>query len=214
MKELKSLAVLFVMLISVVLIMSCAQRPRPGRIIDCIDQGVTLTLVNGWEGETIDTDWRAYKRILKGREDFMWVFPPITARDIPVAEVEDRSGYMKWRFKGVEGTFDPNISPTSRDFPVPPGLWSMDPTKLEVLGSNRVILEWPGVQGTEATARIYEVIRGTGDTMAIRRTYVVTFNYGENAYEFVMFIPNPNFERDYIEAFWSSIEDVQIGIEE
>ncbi len=202
---------MFLVICTVLLMVtSCARKPSPGRIIECVNQGVTVTLANGWEGEVVETDWLAWKRILKGREDFMWVFPPITARNIPVSEVENTRNFIRWRFKGVEGTFDVDISPSSPDFPVPAGLWSMDPTKFQILYSQTVPLPWPGLSGTDATVRMYEHVRGMGDVSAIWHSYVVTFNYGPNAYEFVMLIPSSEIDQNYIDIFWASIENVSI----
>jgi len=189
----------------------CAKRPISGRVVECIDQNMTLTLASDWEGEVIDTDWVAYKRILKGREDFMWVLPPITARDIPVAEARDTRNFIDWRFKGVEGEFDETISPFSPDFPTPPGLWAMDTSKIQLLGDYNVTLTWPGVEGTQAVTRIYEHVRGMGDTTAIWHTYTVTFGYGPNTYEFVMLIPITENDQDYIDMFWASVENLEIG---
>ncbi len=208
----KIVPVLLIVIIMLAVILTRTHKPEPGRIIET-EEGVTLTLAGGWEGEVIEVEWLAYRRILKGREDFKWVFPAITSRDIPVDEVEHSRGYIKWRFKGVEGNFDSDVSPSSPDFPVPPGLWSMDQQQMMLLWSYDVPLPWPGVEGTEATTRMYEVCRGLGDTSAVWHTYVVTFNHGPNAYEFVMLIPMTESDESYMELFWSSIENVEIEIE-
>jgi len=198
--------VLLIVIIILAVMLTRSHKPEPGRIIQC-DEGVTLTLKGGWEGEVIDVDWSAYRRILKGREDFMWVFPPVTSRDIPVREAEDRSNFTRWRFKGVEGNF---LLDASTEFP---GLWSMDQDQMMLLWTSQVPLPWTGVEGTEATSRMYEVCRGMSDTSAVWHTYVVTFNYSPNAYEFVMMIPMSESDEDYMERFWSSIENLEIQIE-
>ncbi len=191
---------------------SCMRQPESGRIIHCGDHGVTITLMPGWEGEVHDLDWHAFKRNRKGRDDFKWVFPPITSRNIPVSEVEHTSKFIKWRFKGVEGAFDNGMSPLSRECPMLPGLWTMPPEKVEVLYSTKVILEWPGLSGTEATTRLYRHTRGMGDLDAFWLSYIVTFNHGPNAYEFVMLIPSSESDQVYIDSFWGSIENVSIEL--
>ncbi len=199
-------------LVALISISSCARPPQSGREIIYPSHGITVILADGWEGEVISTDWLAWKRILKGREDFMWVFPPLTARNISVEEARKTRNCIKWRFKGVEGNFDSNLSPTSPEFPQPPGLWSMDPTKMSLVENRTITLDKPGLSGIEATARVYEISRGMGDLDAYWNTYVVTFNYGPNAYEFVMLIPTTENSHARIDIFWNSIEDVSIDI--
>jgi hypothetical protein len=117
---------------------------------------------------------------------------------------------MNWRFKGVTGTFDPNVNPLSSQYPVPPGLWSLDPLKLDLIEEREQPLPWPGLTGVTANTRIYENTHGTGATSAIWHTYTVIFNRGGNAYEFVMTIPDTFDFRDWIDKFWTSIEDITI----
>jgi len=192
---------------------SCMKQPDPGRIVDASDWGVVLTLTPGWEGEVDDLDWLAYKRNRKGREDFSYVFPPITARDIPIAEAEKNNRHTRWRFKGVEGSFDKDISPMAGDYETRnPGLWTMLPEQLSLIGSWNVTLDFPSLNGIQATARLYEHTLGRGDVSAVWRSYVVTFNHGPNAYEFAILIPSDQDDQVYIDRFWASIQDVSINL--
>ncbi len=184
--------------------------PAPGREISFPDQGVAIMLADGWEGEVIGTDWSTWTRIQKGRTDETWVFPPVTVTDIGEGAIGRDLRYRTWRFKGVEGIFDPSVSPLTSQYPVPQGLWALDPQKLDLRQDSRRILDWPSLTGVEATTRLYENTHGMSPNATLWHTYTVTFVVGENTYEFVMSIPDQMEPYEWIEEFWVSIEDVQI----
>ena len=191
--------------------LSCAGGPpTPGREIAFPDLGVSIRLAEGWEGQVVSTDWSVWDRIQKDRTDEPWVFPPVTARNETAGVVTSDGRYMNWRFKGVIGTFDPSVNPLSSQYPVPEGLWSIDPQKLDLIEERDQALPWPGLSGVTANTRIFENTHGTGGTSAIWHTYTVIFNKGDNAYEFVMSIPDTVDFREWIDEFWASIEDVVI----
>ncbi|MCX6645237.1 MAG: hypothetical protein NTY09_02595 [bacterium] len=207
--------ILISLFISILLSLSCAGGPpTPGREIAFPKQGVTIKFADGWIGEVVSADWSVWERIQKGRTDETWVFPPVTARNEGAGPQggEGELRYMNWRFKGVTGTFDPNVNPLSSQYPVPPGLWILDPLKLDLIEERDQPLPWPGLAGVTANTRIYENTHGTGATSAIWHTYTVIFNRGGNAYEFVMSIPDTSDFRDWIDKFWTSIEDITIEI--
>jgi len=190
---------------------SCGGRPpAPGREISFPDYAITVRVAEGWEARVDGPDWTTWRRVVKGRADEPWVFPPITATNVAAGTFGPANREMYWRFKGVRGTFDPNVYPLSADYPKPPGLWMLDAQKLELLETEPRTLEWPGVAGTQATTRVYENTHGASATSAIWHTYTVVFNHGPNAYEFVMMIPDDVDFRDWIDEFWKSIEDVSL----
>ncbi len=194
------------------LLISCTGGgpPGPAQEISFPDQGVTLRLADGWQAEVIGPDWSLWQRVQKGRADDPWVMPPITATDIATGAPGPGDRLMNWRLKGVRGNFDPSVNPLTSAYPSPPGLWILDPQKLDLLETRTRTLEWPGVAGTQATTRLYENTHGAGGTSAIWHTYTVTFNVGPNAYEFVMSLPDYVDHRDWIDRFWASIEDLSI----
>jgi len=185
--------------------------PAPGREISFPDQGVSISLADGWEAEVIGTDWSTWERIQKGRTDEPWVFPPVTATHIGAGAIGQDMRYRAWRFKGVEGVFDQTVNPLTSQYPVPPGLWSLDPQKLDLIQDSRRPLEWPSLNGIEATTRLYENTHGMSPNATLWHTYTVIFVVEGNTYEFVMSIPDQMDPYDWIEEFWKSVEDVQIS---
>ena len=205
---------LTILALSAILIASCGSGgpPKPGREMAFPDQGVTIKVADGWECEVTGVDWATWTRVQNGRSDEPWIFPPVTCRDVASGgQGPDGMRYINWRFKGVKGVFDPNVNPLTSQYPVPPGLWALDAQKLELLESEKRSITWPGLAGTEAWCRLYENTHGAGATSAIWNTYTVIFVVGENTYEFVMSLPDYVDYRDYIDRFWTSIEDVQIN---
>jgi hypothetical protein len=193
-------------------ILSCSGGgpPTPGREISLPAQGISIELAEGWEGLVVGTDWSVWERVRKGRADDPWVFPPITARNEAAGPQGGGGRYMNWRFKGVTGTFDTLVNPLTSQYPVPEGLWSLDPQKLELLEQADQLLPWPGLADVTAKIRLYENTHGVASTASLWHTYTVTFNRGPTAYEFVMSIPDTVYHRDWIDEFWASIIDVSI----
>jgi hypothetical protein len=191
-------------------VLSCAGGPpKPGKDITLPKEGVHLVLSDGWTAEVTSVDWTMWRRVQRGTGEEPWVIPSITATmtsTAPSAGPDDRT--MNWRFKGVSGRFDPTVNPLTSAYPVPPGLWSLDPQKLDLIESDIKALPWPSIGDVQATVRLYENTHGTGETSALWHTYTVTFNVGPNAYEFVMSIPDTPDYRDWIDAFWASITDL------
>ena len=193
-------------------VLSCAGGPpKPGKDINLSKEGVHLVLSDNWTAEVASVDWTMWRRVQRGTGEEPWVIPPITATmtsGAPSTGPDERT--LNWRFKGVAGQFDPTVDPVTSAYPVPPGLWSLDPQKLELEESDLKTLPWPSMTSVQATVRLYENTHGTGETSALWHTYTVTFNVGPNAYEFVMSIPDTAVERDWIDAFWASIVDLSI----
>ena len=183
--------------------------PTPGREI-VLDEGVTLTLIEGWEAEVVGTDWAMWRRVQRGRGEQPWVIPPITATNVAGGTFGYDRRKMYWRFKGVEGVFDPTVNPLTDAYPVPEGLWSLDPQKLELEWDHTRVLPWEGVSEIEATVRQYENTHGFGELSQLWHTQVVTFVVGANTYEFVLAIPDSADQRDWKEQFWGSIESLTI----
>ena len=196
----------------IILLSSCSgdKPPTPGREIN-LKEGVSIKLAEGWVGQVEGTDWTQWERVKKGRADDPWVIPPITATNEGSGPLAGDERRMSWRFKGVKGTFNPAMSPTTSAYPVPKGLWSLDPLKLELQETETKILPWPSTPGLEATCRLYENTHGTGAASALWHTYTVTFNVGENAYEFVMSIPDNADFREWVKSFWASIENLSFA---
>jgi len=203
-------------LILFLLLTSCGGGPpKPGREISIPEVGLTIKVAEGWECEVTGVDWTTWQRVQKGRADDPWVIPPVTCRDIETGgQGPNALRYMNWRFKGVEGVFDPTVDPLTSQYPVPPGLWALDPMKLELLETQKRQLPWPGLlsvaPGVEATCRLYENTHGMGASSALWHTYVVTFVVEGNTYEFVMSLPDYVDHRDYMDKFWLSIEDLSL----
>ena len=175
------------------------------------EHGVHLKLADGWTGEVAGSDWTMWHRVQRGTGEEPWVIPPITVTNTgkgPSGTADERT--KNWRFKGVKGAFDPKVDPLTSSYPVPPGLWSLDPLKLELQESTLKALPWKEVSDIQATVRLYENTHGTGETSALWHTYTVTFNAGPNAYEFVMSIPDNAVTQDWIDSFWASIEDFSL----
>ena len=194
------------------LILSCGGggRPKPGREIDMPRFGVKLILSEGWEAEVEGSDWTMWRRVQRGTGEEPWVIPPLTATNVGAGALSAEERVMVWRFKGVKGTFDPNIDPLTGRYPVPPGLWSLDAQKLDLLETTTRALPWPGLQGVEATCRLYENTHGAGATSSIWHTYTIIFNVAPNAYEFVLSIPDTADYREWMGNFWNSIQDLSI----
>ena len=193
-------------------LVSCSGEspPKPGRELSLPDYGVTIRLADGWVAKVESTDWATWQRVKKGRATDPWVFPPVTATNVGAGIMGPDDRYMTWRFKGVKGTFDPAVNPLTSGYPQPPGLWTLNSMKLELLETETRTLKWTGMSGIDATCRLYENTHGTGATSAIWHTYTVVFNCGPNACEFVMSIPDFADYRDWMDQFWASIEDVTI----
>ncbi len=200
-----------------ILVGSCGGGPpKPGREISLDEHGVTLRLAEGWEGEVIGTDWTMWRRVQRGRGGEPWIIPPITVTNVGAGPRQADERVMKWRFKGVEGVFDQTVSPLTSQYPVPPGLWSLNPQMLDRLETH--IRERPGSGvggggeggGVEALCRLYENTHGEGPTATLWHTYTVTFSIESGTYEFVMSIPDTGGPRDWMDAFWTSIEDLTI----
>ena len=195
----------------VLLSISCTSgAPQPGQEMSFPEHGVSIRLAEGWEASIDGPDWSIWQRIQKGRTDEPWVFPPITGTNVAAGTFGPNNRLMQWRFKGVEGNFDPNVHPLTGAYPTPPGLWILDAQKLELLETVPRVLPWPGVEGIEATTRLYENTHGAGATASIWHTYTVVFNVGPNAYEFVLSLPDDIDYRDWMDEFWTSIEDLGI----
>ena len=194
-----------------ILAASCAGGPpKPGREINLKEHHVHLKLADGWTGEVVSEDWTLWQRVQKGRAQDPWVIPPITVTNTGAGPSQGNEGVKNWRFKGVKGTFNPNVSPLTSAYPVPPGLWSLEPQMLDLMETDTKMLPWPSVSDIQATVRLYENTHGAGDLATLWRTYTVTFNAGPNAYEFVMSIPDVENYRDWMNAFWASIEDFSV----
>jgi len=186
---------------------SCTKGPpAPGQTITLEEQGITIGLSDGWEAEVEGADWTLWQRVQKGRAEEPWIIPPVTVTNVELGSVGREQRMMQWRLKGVVGEFDPTVNPESSPDTVPPGLWALDSTKLELLEQSHRILEWSGLEGVEAEARLYENTHGYADTSAIWHTYTVAFTHDGNTYEFVMSLPDTIDYRDWIEQFWSSIQ--------
>lgn len=194
------------------LLVSCGGSgpPKPGRVIDMPNLGVRLALSEGWEAEVTRSDWTMWRRVRRGTGEEPWVVPPLTVTNVGAGPMGARERVMTWRFKGVKGTFDPNVNPLTSQYPVPPGLWSLDPQKLDLLETTTKPLPWPGLESVEATCRLYENTHGAGATSSIWHTYTVVFNAGPNAYEFVLSIPDNADYREWIDELWASIEDLSL----
>jgi hypothetical protein len=211
MTQLKIHILILIALLSSISVASCSSGPpKPGRDITLKNQGVTLKLAEGWEGEVESTDWTMWRRVQRGTGEEPWVIPPITATKVGAGPqgYDDRS--MQWRFKAVKGVFDPTVNPLTSSYPVPPGLWSLDPQKLDLLEDQTQNLPWEGVSDIQATVRLYENTHGYAETSQIWQTLVVTFVVGGNTYEFVFSIPDSADKQEWTNAFWSSIEGLTI----
>ena len=193
------------------LLISCTPGgpPASGSEI-ALDEGVTLKLIDGWEGEVTGTDWTMWRRVQRGTGEQPWVIPPVTATNVAGGTFGYDERKMFWRFKGVEGIFDATVNPLTDAYPVPEGLWSLDPQKLELEWDYTRTLPWEGVSEIEATVRQYENTHGYGELSQIWHTQVVTFVVGSNTYEFVLSIPDSADQQDWIEQFWGSIESLRI----
>jgi len=214
MKILHLPVVLFTITVIMLSQISCTPGgpPVPGREMSFAEEGVSISVADGWQLEVEGTDWTMWQRVQKGRGEVTWVFPPVTATNVAAGTIGDAERYMTWKFKGVEGVFDETISPMTSNYPVPPGLWSLDPVKLDLIETQNRTLAWPGLSGIQPTVRLYENTHGAGASQAIWHTYVVTFAHGPNTYEFVMSLPDEAPMREWIDEFWASIEDVTIEL--
>jgi hypothetical protein len=202
----------FFTIIFLVATVSCADTPpKPGQNITLKENGVSLKLSDGWTGEVVSADWTLWERIKKGRANDPWVIPPITVTHSGAGPTKEGDRVEGWRFKGVKGKFDPSVDPATSAYPVPPGLWSLDPQMLELQETDTKNLPWAGVSDIEATCRLFENTHGAGDMATLWHTYVVTFNAGENAYEFVMEIPEGADSKSRVDSFWSSIIDLTVN---
>ena len=183
-------------------VLSCMESPpHPGQEMTLKEHAVHLKLADGWSAEIPSEDWTMWTRVKKGRGEEPWVIAPITA-------TQDAAPHIQWRFKGVSGKFDPQVNPLTSSYPVPKGLWSLDPQKLDLLETETKTLPWGSMSDIQATCRLYENTHGADATATIAHTYTVTFNAGPNAYEFVMSIPDTAKDyHDWINTFWGSIAD-------
>lgn len=210
---LKSAVIRFylILIFSLLLTASCGSgAPQPGQEMSFPEQGVSIRLAEGWEASVDGPDWSTWQRIQKGRTDEPWVMPPITGTNVAAGTFGPADRMMYWRLKGVRGNFDPTVDPLSGEYPYPPGLWMLNAQKLELLETVPRTLPWTGVEGIEATTRLYENTHGAGATAAIWHTYTVVFNVGPNAYEFVMSLPDFIDHREWIDKFWASVEELSI----
>jgi hypothetical protein len=214
MKLLRSMLNILAATALIIIYTSCSGGgpPKPGQVITLKEHSVHLKLATGWTGEVVGSDWSQWRRVQRGSATDPWIIPPITVTNTgkgPSGVIDERT--KNWRFKGVKGTFDPKVDPLTSSYPVPPGLWSLNGMKIELQESELKTLPWPNVSNVQATVRLYENTHGVGETASLWHTYTVTFNVQDNAYEFVMSIPDNAETKDWIDSFWVSIEDFSVS---
>lgn len=193
------------------LITSCSgeKPPEPGSEISMDKYGIHIVLNDPWTAECEGSDWSTWTRQQKGRVDEHWLFPPITATKNEAGGMYDRTKH--WRFKGVVGLFDPGMNSEMPGYPVPEGLWALNPQMLEMQSQDQMTLPWASAESIQATVRIYENTHGEGAAATLWHTMTVTFNVGGNAYEFVMSIPADMDKRELVDDFWASIQTLEIA---
>lgn len=201
----------FVFILLVVFTLSCGDSPpKPGQDISLKEFDIHIVLHNGWEGEVTGTDWTMWRRVKRGTAEEPWVIPPITVTNTGAGPMGVDERVMSWRFKGVEGRFDPQVNPETSQYPVPPGLWSLDPQKLELQETQSLKLPFMNRE-IRAVCRLYENAHGFGASESLWHTYTITFPIEEYTFEFVLSIPDTASTRDWQQAFWDSINKMSMS---
>ena len=174
------------------------------------DLGLVIVVNDNWGMTVRGSDNSAFKHRLAGQPEY--IFPPITAAkgDPTPADI---SRIPNWRFIGLKGEFDPEMSAMSADYPQPEGLYFVEPIKGELVEEDVRELPWPGAAGVNATVRLYEETHGLEAlaTADIWHAYTVTFNHDGNAYEFNLRIPSEANRLDWTDGFWQSIINLELS---
>jgi hypothetical protein len=174
------------------------------------DVGIGIKVAEGWLMAVKRSDKSAFEHRLSHQPEY--VFAPVTA-----AKGDPLTGDIyhipNWRFIGLKGEFDPEMSAFSPDYPKPDGLYFVKPLKGELVEQYTQELPWTGAQDVKAVVRLYEETHGsqaTG-TSDLWHAYTVTFNHKGNAMEFNFRIPSDVDKQNAIDDFWKSIVDLELS---
>ena len=199
---------IIVLLIAIsLMISSCGVKPAPKNVKEILipDVGVTIKVGPEWTMTVFSGDERAFNKRLSHMPEY--IFWPITcAKGTPNPDTLSRT--PNWRFIGLTGEFDPDMSCFSPDYPKPDGLYFVGSIKGELEYQYKKVLPWPGAKGIEAVVREYEETHGAGGVSDIWHAYTVTFNYNGSAMEFNMRIPSDADTSQWQDYLWESITDL------